>query len=105
MPRVLWGETFPLKQMSQMGPAFCAFDLNSLAVRIRESLHRSRNFIVEGGPPALGVKLVLGSVKRAVASLADVSTRFEVCFVLSTKGTLGSLSCYDPFFFCCKFVQ
>jgi len=88
-----------------MGATFCAFDLDSFSIRIRESFHGSRDFIVEGRPPTLGIELVLGSVKRGVASLADVSTWFEVCFVLSTKGTLGTLSYNDPFFLGCKLVQ
>ncbi len=99
MPGVFRRELFPMEYVTEMPAAMVAENLHPASVRIRFPPHGPREFVVEAGPPAAGMELVLRTVKRRVAVPADIGTSRFVIAVFPGKGHLGSLVQDDPRFF------
>ncbi len=60
------------EDMPEMSAAVCTDDFGPDTVRIRDPFHGAGNLIIKTRPSAIGFKLVLGSVKRSIASLAGL---------------------------------
>ena len=91
MARVPRGESFSFEHMTEVATTASALNLDPLAVRIRNPTDRPRYFLVEGGPAAVCVELVLGAVEGRTALLAFVGAGLERALVFSRKGRLGPL--------------
>lgn len=59
MPDILRGETFSLENMSEMPAATGTHDFGSSTVRIGPVDDGTGHFVIETGPTAAGVELVL----------------------------------------------
>lgn len=99
MPDVLFRKPLTLEDMPEMGTASGALDFRSFPVCIRDPLDRSFYLVVEAGPAASGVELVLRSVERGFAPPADIDARLEVSLILSGERYLRPFVNYDLFLF------
>jgi len=98
MPGVAGRQPFSLEDVSEMGAASRALDLDTLPVRVRETSDRSRYLLVERRPTAVRVELVFRAEEWRTASLAFVGSGLEVPVVLSGERHLGALVDDDPGF-------
>ena len=71
----------PLEDVPEMGAAARALDLDALAVGIGQPSNRARDLLVERGPPAVSVELVLRPEEGGAASLAFVQAGVEEAVV------------------------
>src|SRR5690606_40680545 len=62
---------------------------------VRQASHRAGDLVVECGPAAAGVELVLGAVQGRVAAPADVGAGLEEVVVLAGEGRLRALELDD----------
>ena len=99
MPGVLGGEPLVQEHVAQMSPAIGAGDLRAPAVGVHLAMHGVSDGVVEAGPTATGVELVLRLVERGVASLAEVGAPGPVLFVLPGKRSFGAHLQDDAVFF------
>lgn len=91
MSGVLRSEPFPFKDMAEMAPTAGALDLDTLSVRIGDPTDGPRDLLVERGPTAVGVELVLRAVEYRSAALTLVRSRLKVALVLARERRLGTL--------------
>ncbi len=90
--------------MAEVAAAVRALDLGAHAVGIGQPVHRARDLLVERGPAAVRVKLVVGAIERGVAAPADVGAGRVEVVVLAGEGPLGALPLDDIAFFFGQFV-
>jgi hypothetical protein len=60
--RVLFRQALSNKHVAKVAAASSAFDFDSLAVGIRQSIHGARYLLIERQLPAMGVELVVGPI-------------------------------------------
>jgi len=84
-------ESLALEYVTEVTAAANALDLDPLSVRVGQTTNRSRNLLVERGPAAVGVELVLGPVEGCPTLLAFVGPGSGIALVLSRERGLGSL--------------
>lgn len=102
MARILVGKAFTREDMPQMRPAAGAGDLGAAAVGVGRAAYRTCDLVVEGGPAAPRIELVLRTVERRAALAAAVEAALAVLVVFSREGSLGSLVDDDPAFVGCE---
>ena len=90
MARVLCCQPFAEEDVAQVSAAVVALDLDAHTVRVGQTLHRARHLVVESGPAAAGVKLVLAAIKLGVAAAADVAACLVEVVVLAGERWLGA---------------
>ena len=90
--------------MAQVAAAVLAGDFDAGPIGVGFSMDRAFDFIVESWPAAPAVELVVGFVKRSVATLAKVGSFDEMVGVLSGKGVFGPFVEQHPAFFRGQFV-
>ena len=100
--RILVGKAFTREDMPQMRPAAGAGDLGAAAVGVGRAAYRTCDLVVEGGPAAPRIELVLRTVERRAALAAAVEAALAVLVVFSREGSLGSLVDDDPAFVGCE---
>ena len=105
VPCVFGRKAFAFENVSQMAAAICADDFNAPSVGIGHTLYRAGNFVVKRRPAAVRFKLVLRTIKRCVATAANVCAGFFMICVFTGERTFGAFAEYDPFFFGCKWVE
>jgi hypothetical protein len=85
-------EALALENMAQMTLTGSANDLDPAAIGIRNPLYTAGNLVIETGPSASGVELIVGSVQRAVAPPAVEGSCLLMGTVFTGKGALGTLT-------------
>ena len=98
---VLLGHLFTVENVPKVPTAILAGDLDSLSVGVNFSMNRTFDFVVESRPTATAVELVVGLVKRVVASLANVGAFDEVIGVFTGESVLGAFVEQNPTLFRC----
>jgi hypothetical protein len=102
--RVLLGEVFADKNVSQMGAAVCTLNLRAHPIRVRQPLHSAGDFVVETWPTAVGFKLVLGTVKFGAAAFANIYAFLPKREVFASERHLGAFVDYYLLLFWCEFL-
>ena len=77
VPGVLGGRPLTEENVSQVSPTIEADDLGATAVGIWMTGDGTRNLIVETGPPAMAVELVLGAIQGRIAAAANERARLR----------------------------
>ena len=72
MACVLGRELLSHEDMAEMPTAVFAEDLNPKTVGVGLLRDRTRDFVVEAGPPAVTGEFILGTIQRRVATPADI---------------------------------
>ena len=83
MAGVRRGKTLPCEYVAQMAFAASALYFRPLTVWVGQVFHRTRYFLVERWPAAMGIKFVIRAVKLCFTPAADVDTIFVEIIVLS----------------------
>eukprot|EP00197_Chlamydomonas_leiostraca_P001385 CAMPEP_0202887068 /NCGR_PEP_ID=MMETSP1391-20130828/42488_1 /ASSEMBLY_ACC=CAM_ASM_000867 /TAXON_ID=1034604 /ORGANISM="Chlamydomonas leiostraca, Strain SAG 11-49" /LENGTH=149 /DNA_ID=CAMNT_0049570343 /DNA_START=854 /DNA_END=1302 /DNA_ORIENTATION=- len=96
------GEALVLKHVAQVAAAVLARDLHAphAVLVVLVPLHRARNLIVERGPPAPAVELVLALVQGGAAASAHVGAILIELVVLAAAWWLGALLAQDAELLC-----
>src|SRR5688572_9899953 len=102
--RVLGGDAFAEEDVAEVAAAVRALDFDAHAIRVRQAFDGAGDFVVEGGPAAVGVELVGAAVEWRVAATADVGAGLVEVVVLAGEGILGALVLDDAGFFGREFV-
>jgi hypothetical protein len=71
--RVLRCEPLTKEDVAEVSPAVVALNLDSIAVRISQTLDGCGDLIVESRPATVRVELVIGAIEFGVAAAAEVS--------------------------------
>ena len=90
MTGVLFGNTFPKEDMTEVSSAIGTEDLRPAAIRIRLPFNGSFDLIIKAGPSTMTVEFVAGAVQRGVAALTGINTGFIMIHVLSHPGSFRS---------------
>ena len=88
---ILFRETFASKNMTQMRPTLSTLNLSANSIRIRQPLHRTRNFVIEAWPSTTGFELALRPIKRRTTPPAHVGATLPKSIILASKRTLRTL--------------
>jgi len=91
MPRVARGQPLSLEHVAKMASATSALDFDPLSVRVGHAFHRPGALLVERGPTAVGVELVVGPVERRAALPARIRSGSEEPVILPGERHLGAL--------------
>ena len=105
MASVLRCESLAQEHVSKVRTATGALNLDPLSVTVGESPNRTVDLLVEARPAALGIELVVRSIKRRPAPLAHIGTGLELVLVFSRKRRLGPFVDNDPLFLSREFPQ
>jgi hypothetical protein len=96
--RVSGRESFTREDVPQVAVALCASNLFTHAVPVRVMTNGAGQFLIETGPTALGVELVVRPIQGRAASLAGVRSGPGVVLVLPGEWGFGPLVHDDPLF-------
>src|SRR5437773_1246873 len=77
---------------------------NAFTVGIGHTLYCPLYFIVEARPAAMRVELIIRTIKRCVATTADIDTVVMIFIIFSCVSSVSSLVENDPFFLRCQLV-
>ena len=102
---VLGRHSFSAEDMSQVAVAIVAHNFGAKAIRVEMTVDGAGDLVIEAGPAAMTVELVLGAVKRRVASPADERARFLPIGVLAGERPFCALADDDARFFRRQFVE
>ena len=91
MTRVLGREPLAEEDVAEVAAAVGALDLDAHAVGVGQAPDGAGDLVVEGGPAAVGVELVVGAIEGRVAAAADVGAGLVEVVVLAGEGRLGAL--------------
>ena len=97
MTGVLFGNTFPKEDMTEVSSAIGTEDLRPAAIRIRLPFNGSFDLIIKAGPSTMTVEFVAGAVQRGVAALTDIDAGFIVIHIFSCPGSFCSFMNDDKF--------
>lgn len=98
MTSVLGGKFFSGKYMPQVSAAGVASNFGTRTVGIQSLFYRAGNFLVKTGPAATGMKLTIRSIKRSIATSANISSLYKKIIVLAGKRRFCAFV-YNYFFF------
>lgn len=105
MPGVFRREALPLEYMAQMAAAVGAKDFHPVSAGICFTPYSAGNLVVETGPAAARMKLIVRLVKWCFAATTQVSAPLEVVVIFPRKGVLSAFVHDDVLFFRCEFIQ
>ena len=104
MTRILLGEVFADKNMSQVGAAVCTLNLGAHPIWVRQPLHSAGDFVVETWPTAVGIKLALGTIEFGAAAFANICAFLPKREVFTSERHLGAFVNYYLLLFRCEFL-
>ncbi len=104
MTRVLIGEVFADKNMSQVGAAVCTLNLGAHPIWVRQPLHSTGDFVLETWPTAVGFKLALGTIKFGAAAFANICAFLPKREVFTSERHLGAFVNYYLLLFRSEFL-
>src|SRR3954466_10145933 len=91
MARVFRRQPLAEEDVAQVSAAVVALDLDAHAIRVGQTLDRSRHLVVERRPAATGVELVLAAVELSVTAAANVAAGLVEVVVLAGEWGLRAL--------------
>jgi len=90
VPGVPRGEPLALEDVPKVSTATSALDLHPLTVRVGESPNGPGYLLVERGPSAMRLELVLRTVEGCPTLLALVNPRLKVVLILARERRFGT---------------
>lgn len=98
VPGVFRRQPLTFEHMAEVAAAIGAKDFYPVPVGVWFMAHRTGYFIVESGPTAAGVELVLGAVEWGLAATTEVGASFEMLVVFAREGVFRAFIGYDVLF-------
>jgi len=91
VPGIPGREPFPLEHVAEVAPAAGTLNLGAIAIGVGDAAHGPGDLLVESGPAAMGVELVLGTVESRTALFALIRSSSSEVLVLAGERRLGAL--------------
>ena len=104
MPNVFRRQAFSKEYMSQMSAATGTDDLSPHTISIRHPLHRTRNLVIETGPPTPRIELVIRTIQRSVATFAEIRALLPETIIFPRERRLRRLMDDNPLFLTAQIV-
>tara|TARA_R110002049_G_scaffold285698_4_gene467103 strand:+ start:277911 stop:278243 length:333 start_codon:yes stop_codon:yes gene_type:complete len=101
---VFGGESFALKDVTEMTATVLAQNFDAAAIGIRFVSHRPFDFVVKAGPTTTRFELIFGSIERRIALPTQIGTGPIVIVQFSRTRPLGALTKDDVFLFFAQWI-